>query len=52
MGIFTSDGPLDLRPVNPPIGINLAYTNHPPVTLVLKEKVLSWSGVRSANTCT
>lgn len=44
MGLFTSDGPLDLQPVNPPLGVNLAFTSHPLVSLVLKEQVFTWSG--------
>lgn len=46
MGLFVADTGITLQPVNPPLGLNMNYTNHPLVTLVLKEKVFSWSGVR------
>lgn len=46
MGLFTADAPIALQPVHPPLGINMNYTNHPVVTLVLQEKVFSWTGVR------
>lgn len=45
MGLFMADAPLNLQPVHPPLGLNPNYTNHPLVTLVLKEKVFSWTGV-------
>lgn len=45
MGIFTPSAPAVLSPVHPPLGIHPAYTSHPqPVTLVLKERVFSFSG--------
>lgn len=45
MGLFAADTGITLQPVHPPLGLNMNYTNHPLVTLVLKEKVFSWSGV-------
>lgn len=45
MGLFAADTGLTLQPVHPPLGLNMNYVNHPVVTLVLKEKVFSWSGV-------
>lgn len=45
MGLFTASAPTVLQPVHPPLGIHPAYTSHPqPVTLVLKERVFSFSG--------
>lgn len=45
MGLFTASAPAVLQPVHPPLGIHPAYTSHPqPVTLVLKERVFSFSG--------
>lgn len=45
MGLFTASAPAVLQPVHPPLGIHPAYTSHAqPVTLVLKERVFSFSG--------
>ncbi|OXB38688.1 hypothetical protein J007_01498 [Cryptococcus neoformans] len=45
MGVFTLSPPAVLQPVHPPLGIHPAYTSHShPVTLVLKERVFSFSG--------
>lgn len=46
MGFFTAEKPVTLQPVHPPLGINLNMTHHPLVSLVLKEKAWSLSGVR------
>ncbi|WVN85487.1 uncharacterized protein L203_100633 [Cryptococcus depauperatus CBS 7841] len=44
MGLFTSSAPAVLHPVNPPIGRLPQYYAQAPTTLVLKEKVFSWTG--------
>lgn len=43
-GYIFSDGPKTLQPVHPPIGVFPGFVAQQPTTLVLKEKVLSWSG--------
>ncbi|KAL1413736.1 hypothetical protein Q8F55_001518 [Vanrija albida] len=43
-GYIFSDGPKALNPVHPPIGVFPGFVAQQPTTLVLKEKVLSWSG--------
>jgi hypothetical protein len=45
MGIFMKNQQAVLTPQNPPIGIFPQYCVAGPTTLVLKEKVWSWSGV-------
>ena len=45
MGLFTSNAPADLHPVNPPLGVFPHFCVQQPTTLVLKEQVFSFSGV-------
>ncbi|WRT66012.1 uncharacterized protein IL334_002963 [Kwoniella shivajii] len=44
MGFFGSSAPAALHPINPPLGLHANYFAQQPTTLVLKEKVFSWSG--------
>ncbi|WVW80493.1 hypothetical protein I302_102477 [Kwoniella bestiolae CBS 10118] len=44
MGFFTASAPAQLHPVNPPLGLHPNFFAKQPTTLVLKEKVFSWSG--------
>ncbi|WVF71015.1 hypothetical protein IAT40_005811 [Kwoniella sp. CBS 6097] len=44
MGFFGSSAPAQLHPVNPPLGVFPNYYAQQPTTLVLKEKVFSFSG--------
>jgi hypothetical protein len=45
MGIFMKNQQAVLTPQNPPLGIFPHFCVQGPTTLVLKEKVWSWSGV-------
>ena len=44
MGLFFNSAPQVLHPVNPPVGVLANYIMQQPTTLVLKEKVFSFSG--------
>ncbi|RXK37495.1 hypothetical protein M231_05216 [Tremella mesenterica] len=44
MGLLTPNAPVVLQPVNPPIGIHLNYCVPTSTVLVLKERLLSFSG--------
>ncbi|WWD05355.1 hypothetical protein V865_003428 [Kwoniella europaea PYCC6329] len=44
MGFFTASAPAQLHPVSPPLGLHPNYFAKQPTTLVLREKVFSWSG--------
>ncbi|WVR05557.1 hypothetical protein IAU60_002576 [Kwoniella sp. DSM 27419] len=44
MGFFGSSAPAVLHPVNPPCGVFPNYYAQQPTTLILKEKVFSFSG--------
>ncbi|OCF42855.1 hypothetical protein I317_03332 [Kwoniella heveanensis CBS 569] len=44
MGFFGSSAPAQLHPVNPPLGVFPNFYAQRPTTLVLKEKVFSFSG--------
>ena len=49
MGLFAPNKQTVLTPQNPPLGIFPQFYAQQPTTLVLKEKVWSWSGVSLRN---
>lgn len=44
MGLFSSAAPVQLHPVNPPVAAFPQFIAQAPVTLVMREKMWSWSG--------
>lgn len=44
MGIFTTQGPVQLVPVHPPVAVFTPFIAQSPTTLVLREKMWSWTG--------
>lgn len=45
-GSSRQSGPVVLAPQNPPLGVFHQFCVEGPVTIMIKESIMSWSGVR------